>query len=634
MSDWELLQTYAKNRSDAAFAELVRRHLNWVYSAALRQVADPHLAEDVAQSVFVLLARKAATLRPGTIVAGWLFRTTRFVAARALRGERRRKVREHNVSAMSTTTPSDENETLWRQLTPHLDHAVAALSKTDRAAILLRFYERKPLREVGEHLGVSEDAAKKRVARAVEKLREFLTRRGVVLGGTVLVGVLVEQTVQAAPATLAAAVVKTSMAGASASGVLPQLARETLRAWRIAKLKLAAGIAAASVVGGFFVAQMSPYRDLGLLSRPLTNSVVAARTDTSATAQTPPPATTSPTALSQPAIRRFIDIHVVEARTKQPLPGVALDIFGLQREKITGRSDKQGRYEIELPEQDPEFLQVITHQDGFVSKMVFWHTRSGTFQFPGEFTFTLEPSTSIGGIVQDEQGQPIPGVLVSISLPWSNMAGAAEEAYVNVDDQVVTDLQGRWQSDQVPADLSGVRISLKHLDYFAATAQPPAEKLRDMTGVMAMKKGLVVQGVVLGDDARPIEGATVMQGPMCCGASTPSMNTDAEGRFHFANLAAGPMILTFKAEGHAPELMTVDVNPHTAPLQVRLANGNIIHGKVIDIEGAPVAHAWVATDAWRGNRSLGWWGHTDDEGRFVWSNAPPDEVLFAFGKDG
>src|ERR1017187_1341172 len=101
MDDWELLQLFAKNRSETAFAELVRRHLNWVYSLARRHVGDAHLAEDVAQSVFVLLARKAASLRRGTVLSGWLFRTTRYVASCAMRTEYRRKAREQAAVAMS-----------------------------------------------------------------------------------------------------------------------------------------------------------------------------------------------------------------------------------------------------------------------------------------------------------------------------------------------------------------------------------------------------------------------------------------------------------------------------------------------------------------------------------------------------
>lgn len=629
MGDWELLQEYAKHRSEAAFTELVHRHLNWVYSAARRQVGDPHLAEDVTQAVFVLLARKAGSLRLGTIVAGWLFRTTRFVAARAVRNEYRRKRREEAASAMNVITiPPDD---IWNQLAPHLDQAVAALSATDSSAILLRFYEKKSLREVGERLGLSEEAAKKRVTRAVEKMRDFLTRRGVVLGGVALVGVLAEQTMQAAPATLTVAVLK----GISTSAVLPQLARETLTAWRWTKLKMVGSVAAVSVTAVVLTATVEPWRARD--ARPASSAgngaaaiLRAAESGTGSAKQS----TSKTTVKELPASARFINIRVVDAQKKQPLPGANIEVYGLKREGITGRTDKQGRYEIELPNQDPEFLQVITHAQGFVSMVVFWHTRNGTFQLPGEFTFTLEPSTSIGGVVQDEQGQPIAGASVSISTPWSNMAGASEEVSTNVDDNVVTDARGQWRSDQVPADLSKLSIRLKHPEYVTESAQPSAEELRDMMGVMVMKKGLVVQGVVFGDDAQPIEGANVMQGPVCCNPSIPSMKTDSNGRFRFANVAPGPMVLTFKAEGRAPELTTVDVNPQTAPLEVHLAKGNVIRGRVVDTKGNPVAHAWVATDAWREHRSLGWWGQTDAEGRFVWSNAPPDEVLFAFGKEG
>jgi RNA polymerase sigma factor (sigma-70 family) len=288
MDDWQLLQAYAKNRSEAAFAELVSRHLDWVYSVALRHVGDPHLAEDVVQSVFVLLARKARDLSPGTQVGGWLFRTTRLVAGHARRAEQRRKIREATACIMSHDTASpDTDEILWEQLAPHLDQAVAALSEADRSAILLRFYEKMPLRGIGEKMGVSEEAAKKRVSRAVEKLREFLDRRGVKLSGVALAAVLAEKTVQTASAALAGAVVKISLAAASASAttMLPQLARETLSAWHWAKVKLAAGLAAGSLALIFVAATAA-----GLLTRhgvPQSVAVNGSRgADISAVAQT------------------------------------------------------------------------------------------------------------------------------------------------------------------------------------------------------------------------------------------------------------------------------------------------------------------------------------------------------------
>src|SRR3954452_18904967 len=146
MDDRELLQQY-EGGSESAFAELVRRHLNWVYSAAWRQVGDAHLAEEVAQSVFVLLARKAGSLRSSVVLSGWLFRTTRFVASRALRAELRRKRREQEASAMNPST-TDETDAVWQRLAPHLDQAVASLSEPDRSAVLLRFYEKKTLEDV------------------------------------------------------------------------------------------------------------------------------------------------------------------------------------------------------------------------------------------------------------------------------------------------------------------------------------------------------------------------------------------------------------------------------------------------------------------------------------------------------
>ena len=204
MNDWELLQDYVKTHSEAAFAELVRCHIDWIYSAALRRVGNPQLAEDIVQSVFALLARKARSLRRGTVLGAWLFRSTCFVAKCSLRAELRRKSREDIASTMINTAQTDDTELLWERLVPHLDQAVASLSEADRSAILLRFYQRRSLSEVGECLGVSEEAAKKRVSRTVEKLREVLKRRGVSMGGAVLAGLLAERTVQATPAALSA----------------------------------------------------------------------------------------------------------------------------------------------------------------------------------------------------------------------------------------------------------------------------------------------------------------------------------------------------------------------------------------------------------------------------------------------
>jgi RNA polymerase sigma factor (sigma-70 family) len=198
MTDAELVQRYAADNSEASFQAIVSRYLPLVYSAAVRQVRNPAMAEDVAQVVFIVLARKAAHLSSGTVLPAWLFRTTRHVASRALRTEIRRQKREQEALHMQTTETND----LWEQITPHLDEAMNHLGDIDRGAVILHFFENKRLREVGAALGMTEDTAQKRVSRAVEKLRKLLFKRGVVLPAVALPGLLMTRAVSAAPAQL------------------------------------------------------------------------------------------------------------------------------------------------------------------------------------------------------------------------------------------------------------------------------------------------------------------------------------------------------------------------------------------------------------------------------------------------
>ncbi len=199
-TDLELLKCYTRDRAEDAFAELVRRHLDLVHSAALRQVGSPQLAEEVAQSVFTDLARNAHRLAPDTILTAWLYQVTRRTAIDVVRREARRQLREQiatEMNAMNATTAD------WTHIEPLLDEAMHALDDTDRAAVLLRYFENKSLREVGTTLGTSDDAAQKRVSRAVERLREFFAKRGVTVGASGLVAVISANAVQAAPVGLA-----------------------------------------------------------------------------------------------------------------------------------------------------------------------------------------------------------------------------------------------------------------------------------------------------------------------------------------------------------------------------------------------------------------------------------------------
>ncbi len=199
-TDLDLLRRFVKDNSQDAFSSLVREHLDFVYSAALRQVRSPDLAAEVCQSVFADLAREAARLRPDSVLGAWLYRVTRRTAIDLIRRESRRQARERLAAEMNAmnASPSD-----WSPIEPLLEEAMDSLDETDRTAVLLRFFQNKSLREVGAALGTSDDAAQKRVSRAVDKLREFFDRRGVSVGSGALGALIAANAVQAAPGGLA-----------------------------------------------------------------------------------------------------------------------------------------------------------------------------------------------------------------------------------------------------------------------------------------------------------------------------------------------------------------------------------------------------------------------------------------------
>ncbi len=213
-NDAELLgqftRDFASSAGQDAFAELVERHLPLVYSAALRQVRSPQLAEEVSQSVFTQLANHAIALQPKTVLAAWLHRVTYHAAVDVVRREARRQARERIACEMSTLMNDEAAD--WTQIEPHLDQAVQSLDETDRTAILLRYFENKSLREVGETLGFSEDAAQKRVSRALDRLRDYFVKNKIAVPAAGLAVVISANAIQAVPVGLPSTISATSLA--------------------------------------------------------------------------------------------------------------------------------------------------------------------------------------------------------------------------------------------------------------------------------------------------------------------------------------------------------------------------------------------------------------------------------------
>jgi len=564
MSDWELLEAYVKNRSEPAFAELVKRHLDWVHSVAVRRVGDPHLAEDVAQSVFVLLASKARDFRPDVILGGWLFRTTCHVAAHALRAEQRRKNRETTACTMSKDINSDNNDDLlWQRLAPHLDLAVSALSESDRSAILMRFYEKEPMRKVGERLGVSEEAAKKRVNRAVEKMRDFLGKKGVKLGSVALAGVMVEKTVQATPAAMAVSVTKVAVAAtaASASAMLPPLAQETLKAWKWAKVRLAAALAGGAVVLILAIASSPLFRHA--TAQPV---IAYASLDRVATvghvhqfgAQTKTVAQVD-SALDANTNLSFTG-RVIDKVTHEPIQGATVHVRREISSSTPNRvleetehlTDANGQFEFYLtPEESTNramYLNFeVTHPDytrrpwdGYSVAMMRQNEATGAHPFYEALDMT--PAEGISGTVLLPDGSPAVGVKI---LTYSKSKKDDWAEYGSFDD-TKTDASGMFHLNVAKGGEAVVWLLPQ--DYSPSTHL--IHQQRGDLGQFTLEDGVRLSGHVLDSEGAPVGhvwvNAELHGGPAkkpmgmpVSDAMARSVLTDEQGQFAMGPLPVG-----------------------------------------------------------------------------------------------
>jgi RNA polymerase sigma factor (sigma-70 family) len=259
LTDQQLLREYAGRQWEAAFAELVRRHVDFVHSAARRMVCDAHLAEDVTQSVFAALAQNARQLAGHPVLSGWLHRTAQNLAANVVRSEVRRRAREQEAAAMNELLAAAA-EPRWEQIAPHLDAALGELSEADRDAVLLRYFEKKSAGEMAQILGVSADAAQKRVSRAVERLREFFSKRNVTIGASGLTVLISANAVQAAPAGLALTICTATLAGTAVSTATVIAATKTIAMTTLQKTVITAALAVAAGAGIFEAHQAAQLR--------------------------------------------------------------------------------------------------------------------------------------------------------------------------------------------------------------------------------------------------------------------------------------------------------------------------------------------------------------------------------------
>lgn len=594
MNDWELLQDWAGNRSDAAFAELVRRHLNLVYAAARRQVIDSELARDVSQAVFLALAHKAGSLPRNVILGGWLIRTTRFVATRALRTEYRRQRRETAATLMDSLTSAVPTiPEHWSEVEPQLDAALAGLSNGDRDLVVLRFFERKSMAEVGRQLGIGEDTAKKRVSRAVERLRVMLTKRGVVLTLAGLTLLLSQLPTAAAPVGFADTITATATTQ-TAPGPVTLLTQAALRDWFLVSLRCLLPWAAAVTV----CLSLATAQWLSAASRTNPRGLVV-ETNRPSVGVVASPTTPIPPAIeaAQPeppgkvvASKILLSVRTIDG--SRPL-AAKLRVVRFAPHGLIGATDTttdlNGIAEIPITEPDIWLVSVWVSAAGHVPVVCRWNRHE--FVQPVLLqTCRLEPGHVLGGVVVDERQNSVEGATVEIAYQAQNRLDRQEIAFNPLLSGVKTDAAGRFMFDQVPANFEndGGKFVVKHPNYL--WHRVPLNSSADVrtNHVVTLSGGAMISGLITDQNGNPIANAEIRQDNQVASAHPVEFaKTDSTGAFVLGRFRPGPLPIEVSAENHEARRQTIEVSRTDQHLTLALSASSSDNAPVRKDESPP-----------------------------------------------
>lgn len=344
-------------------------------------------------------------------------------------------------------------------------------------------------------------------------------------------------------------------------------------------------------------------------------------------------------AAAERSSKRTMLVRTVDEAGK-PIAGALIEVCidGSQREYETGT---HGTVAAELLEEDFGYLRVVAVADGYSPLYAIWHNEKRCDPVPDEFSFTMEEGTTVGGIVRDEQGKPIKDVSVGLWIGTSSTSLRRVQRWFHKHVEK-TDAGGRWQCTLMPTQIDRLSLRFRHPDYVSydtywASPKPPVEKLRAMTAVRVMEKGIPVAGTVTDETGTPVADAIVALGGKHYDAERPKTATDQRGQFRFAHCKPGRQVLTVVASGWAPEIRTVTLVPPSAPVDFQLKKGRTIRIRVINTEGKPLAGTRIFPNTWRRRRRLTGLGVellTDEEGRWVWDSAPEDAVKLDIFKRG
>lgn len=516
MDDHGLLSQYAQDRSQEAFTSLVHRYAGLVYSAALRQTHDPHEAEDTTQAVFAALAHKAHRIRPNVVLAGWLLTAVRYQTSKDKRSRLRRRHHELQAGQMVRVMDERPSQADWERIATEIDEGIAVLGQKSRDALLLRYFDGQSMAEVGATLGIGEDAARQRVCRAIEQLREFFAGRGVEVTSLGLAGLLVANAVQAAPTHVVslatAAATSVGIAGAAAAGAAGSWIAKgaivmTMIKAQTTVIGVIAAILAFSVTTAVVIHRARSGDQSKVVMQPATpqsdttgiNALYAFRANMVADAQGPGPSGTVVTADGKPVS----DAEVLLAANQNDV-----DAYGTARPgSLSVRSDKDGRFAFATGMQWTDL--VVRHSQGFA------HVRSAAM--PKDGRIVIQPWARVEGTLRVGD-KPLADQQVNLSnqsmnvVPTTNPSSstllpAYAPSRVQYSQTTRTDENGRFLFTRVvpgttmlgrmvPRNLqSGVQMS--HIHYAMVVETASGHKVQ----------------VELGGTGRPVVGKVVLDDP-------------------------------------------------------------------------------------------------------------------------
>lgn len=592
-SDQQLLLRYVDRGDQAAFEELLKRHVDLMYSAALRQMpADPHTAEELTLAVFADLARKARRLARHPNLEGWLYTAIRLAAIHHHRTRARRAQRE-TLASMALTTDCSDPSPDWDSIRPVLDEAMHDLSERDRDAVLLRYFQGKPIKEVATRLGLSEDAARMRISRALDRLRTALNHRGIPSTAAALAAALGVHAVTPAPEGLAARI--PIPATGPAPGFLPTQvpALTAITAVAIAVMGIALYIARpapdpgnspqAADIGADFNATQTA-------NAAVTAVPVGVGTETSATINAGSP----------------FELSLVTSDTGQPLPNVTLIQTAWSQTNVshqTNRSDRFGHSRLTVPP-DTQRLRIWTVADGFADTLLQWSPGAG-HPLPRAHVARIDRAIPIGGRVVDPNGEPIEGA----TIRWGTFTGMEPELHEGASHRVdsvetVTGPDGRWEIHRLAGDVlgelegwasaSGFRSVFQQAPQIdssgnrLATRASFIETLRRKEHVFRLDPSTGVTGVVVDDRGAPVAGAIVR-----LPTSAPGTTTDRSGRFDLGDQADGANRVIVEADGFATTQVVLPVTTSSDEITIALRRVPSVRIRVVDSSGAPIPGAQI-----------------------------------------